>query len=345
MKRAGQLLDAIADWDNLRLAAAKALRGKRAKADARAYLAQLDANLTRLRQQILDNTVVLGRFQQFTVYDPKERRITAPCFEERVLHHAIMNVCEPVFERWLIHDTYACRCGKGRVACLQRAQDFARRHAFFLKLDVRRYFDSIDHGVLKELLARRFKDRRLLALLGRIIESYAVSAGKGLPIGSLTSQHFANFYLGRCDRFIKETCRTPGYVRYMDDMALWAASTAELRNCLKAVEQFLHDRLRLGLKAPYLNRSAGGMALLGCRVFPRHQRLTPRSWQRFRRKLEAVDRALRLGGISELEAQQRCAALVAFTRTPGLKTWRFRSHVLQQVPGDSQGLEALAPRR
>jgi hypothetical protein len=107
MKRAGKLFDAIAAWENLRQATAKALRGKRSKTDARAFVANLDANLKRLRDQLLSNDVRLGRFHQFTIHDPKERLITAPCFEERVLHHAILNVCEPVFERWLIFDTYA----------------------------------------------------------------------------------------------------------------------------------------------------------------------------------------------------------------------------------------------
>jgi hypothetical protein len=133
VKRVGNLLDAVADWQNLRLAAAKALRGKRGKADARLYLADLDANLRRLGEQLRAGSVPVGRFHQFTIHDPKERLITAPCFEERALHHAIMNVCEPVLERWLIADTFACRRGKGRVACLQRAQAFARRFPYFLK--------------------------------------------------------------------------------------------------------------------------------------------------------------------------------------------------------------------
>ena len=281
MKRAGNLLDAVADWDNLRLAAVKALRGKRGKDDARLYVANLDANLRRLGEQVRANSVPVGRFHQFTIHDPKERLITAPCFEERVLHHAILNVCEPVFERWLIDDAYACRRGKGRVACLQRAQIFARRHPIFLKLDVRKYFDSIDQATLKHLLARRFKDGRLLALLGRIIDSYAVTPGKGVPIGSLTSQHFANFYLGWCDRFIKEERRVPGYVRYMDDMALWAGSTAELSSTLEAMRSFLAERLQLTVKPePYLNRTGRGMDFLGCRLFPTHLRLNGRSRRR-----------------------------------------------------------------
>ena len=104
-------------------------------------------------------------YHQFTIFDPKQRLITAPCFRERVLHHAIMNVCEPVFERWLIADTFACRRGKGRIAALNRALQFSWRHGFFFKLDIRKYFDSVSHPILKTRLERLFKDRMLLRSL------------------------------------------------------------------------------------------------------------------------------------------------------------------------------------
>jgi RNA-directed DNA polymerase len=346
MKRAGQLLDAIADWDNLRLAAVKALRGKRGQAEARLYVADIDTNLRRLSEQLRANTVCIGRYRQFTIYDPKERRITAPRLEERILHHAILNVCEPCFERWLIPDTYACRRGKGRVACLQRAQQFAARFPFFLKLDIRKYFDSICHETLKDLLQRRFKDRRLLMLLGKIIDSYSVAPGKGLPIGSLTSQHFANFYLGVCDRFVKEYCRIPGYVRYMDDMALWATSTAELRETQQAVTAFLAERLQLNVKpTPFINRTKRGMDFLGCRVFPTHQALNARSRRRFQRKLADLERALCIGWITEAQAQVRGQALVAFTRTLDVKSWRVRRRAIDYSAGKDQGPAPRAPRR
>ena len=173
-----------------------------------AFLHDLDHHLEAMAEQLQAGTFPLGRFRQFIRFDPKERIITAPCFPERVLHHAIMNVCEPVFERWLIDDTFACRAGKGRLAALDAAQQFARRFPFFLKLDIRKYFDSMSHDRLLELLARRFKDRALLdCSAGSCVRSGA--GWGGLPIGSLTSQHFANFYLGWFDRFVKETAADP----------------------------------------------------------------------------------------------------------------------------------------
>jgi hypothetical protein len=335
VKRVGNLFEEICERANLRLAVAKALRGKRAKADARNYVANLEANLSRLRTELETGTLSVGRFHQFTIYDPKQRLITAPCFQERVLHHAIMNICEAPFDRWLIGDTFACRNGKGRVACLAQATRFARRFPFFLKLDIRKYFDSIDHQRLASLLARRFKDRRLLKLFDRIIDSYAVSPGKGLPIGSLTSQYFANFYLGWFDRFAKGSLHCRGYVRYMDDMILWSETTARLRNVLDLAREFFRNELLLELKnEPYINRCSHGISMLGVRVFPTHQVLNRRSKRRYQSKLRTLDVALRNNELSEQEAQRRSLALTAFTRTPGLKSWCFRQRVLRRMADD-----------
>lgn len=333
MRRAGHLFEAIVDRDNLRLAVHKALRGKRSKGDARAFVARLDDHLDWLRASLIRGDVSLGEYHQFTIFDPKQRRITAPCFRERVLHHAIMNVCEPVFERHLIADTFACRQGKGRLAALDRARRFAARHTYFLKLDVRKYFDSIAQPILVARLERLFKDHRLLTLLRRIIASYETSPGRGLPIGSLTSQHFANFYLGALDRFVKEDLRVRGYVRYMDDCALWADTARRLRGQLTAMSAFLETELALELKpAPYINRTAHGMDFLGCRVFPDHLTLNRRSRVRFRRKLRALDLDHRAGRIDEATLQQRASALVAFTRSGGVSSWHFRRGVIDSLP-------------
>ncbi len=151
-----------------------------------------------------------------------------------MLHHALTLVCEPVFERLLIADTFACRRGKGREAAVERAKQFARRYPWFLKLDIRKYFNSIDHERLLWLLGRKFKDRRLLDLFGRIIASYEVTPGRGVPIGSLTSQHFANFYLAGLDRFVKEGLRAGGYVRYMDDFVVWDENRTRLADHVRA---------------------------------------------------------------------------------------------------------------
>jgi hypothetical protein len=333
------LFDAVLERENLRKAVHLALKGKRDRADARAWLARLDANLDRMRTQLADGTLPVGRFRQFVIYDPKERIITAPCFEERVLHHALMNVCEPHLERWLIFDSYACRRGKGRDRALRRARQFAQRYPFFLKMDVRKYFDSLPHDGLLELWRRRFKDPRLDHLVGRIVRSYRGAIGCGLPIGSLTSQHWANFYLGWFDRFVKEHLHVRGYVRYMDDLAFWSDDAARLRDITQQAARFLSDELELLVKPrPYRNRTAHGMDFLGCRVFRTHLILNRRSRLRFRRKLRRLEAAWVAGVLGEVEVQTRATALVAFARASGVSTWLFRRRELCRLP--VSGLEA-----
>ena len=213
MKRAGQLLAHIAEPANLRLAFWKAAKGKRARADCRAFQERLDINLAELRSELLAGAIRVGDYRTFTVHDPKERTICAAAFRERVLHHALMNVCEPVLERAAVFDSYACRRGRGQLAAVRRAESYARERGWFLKMDVRKYFDSVDQRVLLDLLGRKFKDAAVLGLFRQILASYQTAPGCGLPIGNLTSQHFANFYLAPLDRFIKEHLRCRAYVR------------------------------------------------------------------------------------------------------------------------------------
>lgn len=346
MRRAGRLLERVIARDNLRLAFWKASRGKRTKPDALAFSHRLNVNLEELARDLADGTYHVGPYHQFTIHDPKERLITAPCFRDRVLHHALMNVCEPVFDRFLIDDTFACRLGKGRIAAVERAREFARRFDFFLKLDIRRYFDSIAHSVLCERLERRFKDRRLLDLFGRIISGYQTAPGRGVPIGSLTSQHFANFYLGWLDRFIKETLRASGYVRYMDDFVVWGDNRRGLRAARDQVREVLARALSLELKPePYINRCRLGMDFLGCRIYPSHTTLSRRGRIRFQRKLGQLERKYSRGDFGSLELQQRATALVAFARAVGTASWRWRDRVIQSLSVDDQGLAPGYPGR
>ena len=328
MRRAANLFDQIPEPENLRLAFHKAARGRRGQAVVRQFAASLDQRIAAMSAAIRDGTFQVGRFQQFVIRDPKERVITAPCFDERVFHHAVMNVCEPILDRWLIDDTFACRVGKGREAAILRAQHFTRHNGWFLKLDVRKYFDSVPHAKLAAFLERCFKDRRLLELLNRIIAAYRGELGIGLPIGSLTSQHFANFYLGWLDRYVKEDLRLKGYVRYMDDLLLWHDDRQRLQESQRWCRGFAAEKLSLEFKPSELRRVSGGTSYLGCRIWPTHVELNRRSKRRWRRRVRVLERAERLGLISELELQSRLTALAAFAKGAGAKSWRFRTSVL-----------------
>ena len=332
MRRAANLFDRIHEPANLRLAFHKAARGRRGQVVVQAFATGLDDRISEMAKAICDGTFPVGRFHQFLIRDPKERVITAPCFDERVLHHAIMNVCEPILDRWLIDDTFACRKGKGREAAILRAQHFTGTVAWCLKLDVRKYFDSISHERLSHLLQCRFKDERLLRLLNRIIAAYRSEVGVGVPIGSLTSQHFANFYLGGLDRFVKETLRVRGYVRYMDDMVLWHCSRETLVQIHDRCQEFAMVQLGLEFKPSTVQRTGVGVGFLGCRIWPTHVELNHRSKRRWRRRVQVLERAERLGLLSELNLQQRLTALTAFSQAAEAKSWRFRNSVLQPEP-------------
>ncbi len=232
-----------------------------------------------------------------------------------MLHHALTNVCEPYFEKWLIFDTYACRKEKGQFKAVRRAQEFARQHEWFLKADVRKFFDSVPHDKLKTLLRRKFKDDKLLYWFDRIIDSYETTPGHGLPIGNLTSQYFANFYLDPLDRFVKETLRIKDYVRYMDDFALWGHSKTDLKEVRRKIVAFASERLGLDLKqAPYLNHARHGMDFLGMRVFPDAVRLNRRSKMRFVSKMRHYEWLLACGHLTEADFKERVTALTAFVQ-------------------------------
>ena len=313
MRSSNVRLEQIADPDNLREAFLRAARGKGHQQDVVAFRGRVDHELAALRLEILAGAVPLGRFTAFTIFEPKERRIHAPCFRERVLHHALIGPCEADFDRWLIDDTFACRRGKGREAALRRAEHYSGRHGWFLKMDVQKYFDSIPHATLLEAVGRRFRDSRVVTLWQRIVGAYEAGPDRGLPIGALTSQHLANLYLGSVDRLAKEGLRMPGYVRYMDDMAVWGEKTRLLAT-LDAIEAHLGE-LGLTLKPTWhLQPTTRGMDFLGYRVGPAGSRLNRTSRRRFLRRWSWCERALTAGQISEATAQRRVLALTAFVR-------------------------------
>jgi retron-type reverse transcriptase len=333
MKRVTISVDEIASWSNLTRAVERAARGKRHRADVVTFLAHFDANLTTLQAQILDGTVPVGVMSRFHIRDPKPRVIHAPCFRERVLHHAVMAFVGPVLERVLIDDTFACRTGKGTLATVQRCQHHVRRFPWYAKMDVRQYFASINHDVLKERLRQRLKGRALLALLERIIDAHHEAPGTGLPIGALTSQHFANFYLNPLDRFCLETCRVAGYVRYMDDFVCWEWSRQQAVSLVRQARDFLHLELKLTLKdSVQVNQSARGLPICGYRVFPGTLRLARSRRQRYLRAKRHWERQFCAGALSARALQAGFAAALAITAHADAAAWRRQALAFAPAP-------------
>jgi hypothetical protein len=325
MKRAGNLLEAIAEPENLRLAYWKAARHKRDRADAQAFGACLAEELAALRDGILAGDAPVGRHRFFTIHDPKERVICAACFRERVLHHAIMNVCEPLLDRRMIAHSYACRRGKGRSRAVRLAADWTRRHAWFCHLDVHKYYDSIDHGVLKTLLRRVFKDIQLLALLDRIINACETSPGRGLPIGHLTSQHFGNLYLASFDHHVQKKALLR-YARYMDDMVAWSEDKGALLAFRREAIRFLREELHLELNAAMpITRTAHGCGFLGYRLYPHRAALSRRSAVRFRRRLAEHEARWHDGEWDERELVRHVEPMLTFVAEADTVSFRRQS--------------------
>ena len=314
MKRVGFLMERICRVDNLLSAYYKASCGKRGKRQVKAYGNALPVRILQLRDALLDGRAELGEYHFFTVHDPKLRRICAASFEEKVIHHAVMNVCKPYFERNLIYDTYATREGKGVYAAIDRARQGLRNYDYVAKLDVRKYFDTISHEVLKQQLRRLFKDAALLNLLDGIIDSYTVEPGRGVPIGNLTSQYFANLYLSGLDHYVKEVMRVPVYVRYMDDMLLFGSSKKQVKDYVAEVEGYVCGKLRLCLKPMVLSASKRGVSFLGYNLFPHKILLNRRSKLRFKHKLRQYAEAHEKGEWNDEAYMAHIIPLMAFAR-------------------------------
>jgi retron-type reverse transcriptase len=331
MKRVKVNILDIAGYVNLANAAVKAARGKHDRSDVRGFFARCDENLNRLRKDILAGNAPYGVYNRFTIYDPKKRTIHAACFEDRVLHHALINYVGPVLERAMVPCTFACRPGKGPLEASQWVQYCTRRFPWYVKMDIKSYFNSIHHNRLIRILERRIKGKEVHKLISRIIESYRESPGRGLPIGSLTSQHFANYYLDGLDRFIMEDLRCHAYARYMDDMIWWCRERQTAKKTLKTVKEWVCKNRLLDLKEnPQINRSSRGVTFCGYRIFPGMIRLTGRRRKRYTIKKNQWEKAYLNGLIDERQLQSAYASVYAGTVHADAGEWRKQQ--LQKYP-------------
>ena len=331
MKRHKHLFEQVASLGNLLGAAKNALRGKRSKQPGAAFFLEFEKELVSLHEELLSGEYKPGAYHYFKIYEPKERRVAAAPFRDRVAHHAIVRVIQPIFERRFIEDSFASRPGKGTHAAMRRTATFAQRYRYALKCDVRKYFPSIDHDVLQEQVARVIGDRRLLDLIATIINSHHDStdhvwprAGglfdvrihkRGLPIGNLTSQFLANVYLNPLDHFVKHDLRVKGYARYLDDFVLFGNDRAELKRLGERVKQKL-DELRLTMHPDKyrLLPTRLGVDFAGYAVFQNGRiRVRTSTARRFQRRYHKMKWEVRRGNRAAAEVTQSVKAWIAHT--------------------------------
>lgn len=291
MKKIRSIYHKVISKENLYRSAYMAAKGRRYRDTTADFNFRLEEEIDCLYRELSTKSYRHGKYRLFTVYEPKERKIAAAPFRDRVVHHAVHDVIEPFIDRTFIYHSYACRKDKGTHRAVDISQSFLRANRFCLHGDIKKYFPSINHGILKRALRMRIEDRDLIWLLDEIIDSAKqLTDGQdiGLPIGNLTSQFFANLYLNELDYFIKFDLRVRPYLRYMDDFLVFSDNKNLLFEIKGRVREFLKDRLSLNLHEgkAQIYMTNKGIKFLGFRLFKNYRRLASDNVRRFKKRLK-----------------------------------------------------------
>jgi len=288
-------------------------RDKKNKPDVSRFELNLEENIFDLYRDLKNGTYKHGNYEGFWIHDPKLRKIHKATVRDRVLHHAIFNVLNPIFEPTFVPTSFSCRIGKGTHKGMEKLRDMIRtvsendtKRCYVLKCDVRKFFDSIDHDVLIGILQKKIKDEKVMNLLREIIESFVAKRPnlfqrKGVPIGNLTSQIFANIYMNELDQFVKHKLKAKYYVRYTDDFVIIAREKEYLENILTSIHTFLGEKLYLELHPNKISitKHNRGADFLGYVVLPKYIRVRTKTKRRIFRKLEQIVRQLERGEVSK----------------------------------------------
>ncbi len=362
MKRHGHLFERLVSFENLLAAAKAARRGKRFKTNVARFDFDLERELVALQQELRSQTYRPGPYHTFTIREPKTRLISAAPYRDRVVHHALCRIIEPIFDQTFITDSYACRVGKGTHLAVDEFSRHARRFRYVLKCDIAKYFPSIDHEILVSLLERKIKDPQVLWLMRLIVAASneqefvcrhfegddlfsPLVRRRGIPIGNLTSQFFANVYLNGFDHFVKEHLRCKVYLRYCDDFVVFGDDKPSLWAIKDAMGDYLATlRLMLHPRKCQVMPTHNGVDFLGYRVFPTHRRLRATTAKRAIRRLRNQAHACSRGMLTVEQWRQSWASWLGYAKhadTYGLRrvvaqdrTMRWGSRV---PPGSCPG--------
>jgi hypothetical protein len=282
-KKHRNLIDRITTIENLRLAYEKTARGKKMSFGYLEFKEYAEANLLLIQEELKDNAYKIGDYREFVIYEPKPRLISALDFKDRLVQHAVCNVVSPIFEKTLMPNTFACRVGYGTHAGARFVQSRLRhgQYKYFLKTDYSKYFPSIDRPILHKMIERKIACNATLAILREIIPP----DGKGIPIGSLTSQLFANVYGNAADRFIHFDLKQREWARYMDDIVLLGNDKDELMDSFLRINDFSMNLLELRIGKWQISPTSRGVNFLGYRIWASHKLLRKDSVTRAKRKI------------------------------------------------------------
>jgi RNA-directed DNA polymerase len=274
------VFETIISFENLCAAWQEFIRGKKAKKDVADFSLNLSSNLYALHEDLKNKTYEHGAYHAFGISDPKPRSIHKATVRDRVLHHAIYRILYPHFDKKFVHDIYSCRNDKGVHRAVRRFYDFARkvsknntRTCWVLKCDIRKFFASVDHPSLMQVVERHIPEKDTLWLIGKVIDSFESSPRRGLPLGNLTSQLLVNVYMNEFDRYVKHDLREEYYIRYADDFVFFSADRMQLKALIPQIGNFLDRALKLSLhpRKVSIRTWASGVDFLGWVCFPDHK--------------------------------------------------------------------------
>lgn len=329
MKSLKHVFEQVVDYDNLYRAYLNARLCKRYRYDVLQFTAHLEDNLSAIQEELINGTYKLGRYREFYIYEPKQRLIMAQPFKDRVVQWAIYQILHPAFAKGYISDFYACIQGRGTHKAVERLQYWLKLVSrkqnpyYYLKLDISKYFYRIDHEVLLSILERRIRDKKMIDLLSITIKSnetnFGLPAGKspgevckserlcdkGMPVGNLSSQMFANLYLNELDQYCKHTLRIHYYVRYMDDVIILADNKKQLHEWKQLINDFLQSKLKLDLNNKTCIRPVTlGIEFCGYKTWATHIKLRKSTALKMKRRLKLIQVQYASGAITLDRAMQ-----------------------------------------
>lgn len=316
MKRANNLLDKILTNENIEQAYVKSKRGLKARVSIEKFEKNIECNIYQIKRILNLEEPLKFNYITFKIKDPKPREINSTSFLNRVIQHSIINICEPIFEKHLIFHSYASRKDKGVHKAIKYLSSKLKSSDYFLKLDVRKYFNSIDHFILKNQLYKSFKDKVIINLFYQIIDSFQANDGYGLPLGNLTSQYFANHYLSDMDHYAKEVLKCRIYIRYMDDIVIVHNNRSFLRQIADKLKTYAEGLLKIEFKHIIINKIQHGIPFLGYLVFYKKINLLQAKKRKYIKKLKLYNRFFLNGLWTEGEYSRHITSLsthIAFT--------------------------------
>lgn len=315
MKRHGNLYHKITDYDNLHLAFQRSRKGKGWQETIARFEQNLDQNLLSIQRMLIDKTYRTSPYTEMTIHEPKKRIIyKLPFNPDRIIHHALMNVVEPIWNGLFVDTSYACRKGKGLHGGSRKVMDYIRKNkgGYCLKLDIRKFYPSIDHDIVFDIVKRKIKCKDTLWLFEEII--YSISGGKNVPIGNYTSQWLGNLYLNELDQYLKHEHKVKYYIRYCDDFVVMHTCKKYLAKLREFIRGFIKDKLELVFSKCDLFPIKQGIDFLGYRHFSDYILLRKSTAKRIKRRLRVLPNQLASGRINEEQHRSVIASISGWLR-------------------------------